>query len=35
MFIDVVKARRGIEVPVGDMIHSAEFEFVVAGVDGG
>lgn len=34
MFIDVVKARRGIEVPVGDMVHSAEFEFVVAGVDG-
>jgi hypothetical protein len=34
MFIDVVKARRGIEVPVGAMVYSAEFEFVVAGVDG-
>lgn len=34
MFIDVVKARRGVEVQAGDMVHSAEFEFVVAGVDG-
>lgn len=34
MFINEVRARRGIEVPVGDMVHSAEFEFVVAGVGG-
>jgi hypothetical protein len=34
MFIDVVEARRGIKVPVGKVVHTAEFAFRVAGVDG-
>ena len=34
MFIDVVEARRGIQVPVGKVVHTAEFAFRVAGVDG-
>ncbi|MBU4222837.1 MAG: SWIM zinc finger domain-containing protein [Euryarchaeota archaeon] len=34
MFIDAVEARRGIQVPVGKVVHTAEFAFRVAGVDG-
>ncbi|MCX9086029.1 MAG: SWIM zinc finger domain-containing protein [Candidatus Methanoperedens sp.] len=34
MFIDVVEAKRGIQVPVGNIVHTAEFAFRVAGVDG-
>jgi len=34
MFIDAVEAKRGVQVPVGDVIHTAEFAFRVAGVDG-
>jgi len=34
MFIDVVEAKRGVQVPVGNMVHTAEFAFRVAGVDG-
>ena len=34
MFIDVVEAKRGVQVPVGDVVHTAEFAFRVAGVDG-
>ena len=34
MFIDAVEARRGIQVPVGKVVHTAEFGFRVAGVDG-
>ena len=34
MFIDVVEAKRGIQVPVGNIVHTAEFGFRVAGVDG-
>ncbi len=34
MFIDAVEARRGIQVPVGRVVHIAEFAFRVAGVDG-
>ncbi len=34
MFIDVVEAKRGIQVPVGKVVHTAEFAFRVAGVDG-
>jgi hypothetical protein len=34
MFIDVVEAKRGVQVPVGNIVHTAEFAFRVAGVDG-
>lgn len=34
MFIDAVEAKRGIQVPVGKVVHTAEFAFRVAGVDG-
>ena len=34
MFIDVVEAKRGVQVPVGKIVHTAEFAFRVAGVDG-
>jgi hypothetical protein len=34
MFIDAVEAKRGVQVPVGNMVHTAEFAFRVAGVDG-
>ncbi|WAM22426.1 MAG: SWIM zinc finger domain-containing protein (plasmid) [Candidatus Methanoperedens sp.] len=34
MFIDAVEAKRGVQVPVGNIVHTAEFAFRVAGVDG-
>jgi len=34
MFIDVIEAKRGVQIPVGNMVHTAEFAFRVAGVDG-
>jgi hypothetical protein len=34
MFIDEVEAKRGVQVPVGNIVHTAEFAFRVAGVDG-
>ena len=34
MFIDAVEAKRGVQVPVGKVVHTAEFAFRVAGVDG-
>lgn len=34
MFINAVEAKRGVQVPVGDVIHTAEFAFRVEGVDG-
>ena len=34
MFIDTVEAKRGVQVPVGNIVHTAEFAFRVAGVDG-
>ena len=34
MFIDEVEAKRGVQVPVGIIVHTAEFAFRVAGVDG-
>jgi len=34
MFIDSVEAKRGVQVPVGNIVHTAEFAFRVAGVDG-
>ncbi|MCX9080889.1 MAG: SWIM zinc finger domain-containing protein [Candidatus Methanoperedens sp.] len=34
MFIDVVEAKRGVQVPVGNIVHTAEFAFRVAGLDG-
>ena len=34
MFIDEVEAKRGVQVPVGNIVHTAEFTFRVAGVDG-
>ena len=34
MFIDAVEAKRGVQVPVGKVVHTAEFGFRVAGVDG-
>ena len=32
MFIDAVEAKRGVQVPVGNIVHTAEFAFRVAGV---